>query len=211
MHISDGVLSTPVCIGGYVAAIGIAWACTKKMEMKELPQISVITAVFFVATLISVPLGPTSVHLILNGLVGVILGTSAFLSIFLGLVLQSLLFQHGGVTTIGCNAIMMGVSALICAFIFNPAKKSTKKKTKIVVAAVAGALGTILSGCFLALFLSTSGEDFFGVAKFALLTHIPVMVIEAAVTASAVAFFLKVKPEMVTKVVVLSNNKMHKL
>lgn len=197
MHISDGVLSNPVCIGGYVAAIGVAGATLKKMEIRELPQISVVTAVFFVATLISIPLGPTSTHLILNGLVGIILGSSAFLSIFLGLILQALLFGHGGFTTIGCNAILMGIPAIICGLLFGMVKKSANKKLKISIGAVAGAMGTLLSGAILAAFLTTSGEDFFGVARLALYAHVPVMLIEAAVCASAISFLLKVKPEMV--------------
>lgn len=201
MHISDGVLTNPVCIGGYAAAIAVAGVTLKKMDMKELPKISVVTAVFFVATLISVPLGPTSTHLILNGLVGIILGSAAFLSIFLGLILQALLFGHGGLTTIGCNAILMGIPALICAFAFSLVKKSDNKTLKIGIGGIAGALGTFLSGAILALFLATSGEDFLGVAKLALAAHVPVMVIEGAICAFAVSFLLKVKPEMVGGVI----------
>ncbi len=197
MHISDGVLSNPVCIGGYVAAIGVAGITLRKMDIKELPQISVVTAVFFVATLINIPLGPVSIHLILNGLVGIILGFSAFLAIFLGLILQTLLFGHGGFTTIGCNAILMGVPAIICGIIFSLVKKSGNKTLKIGTGAVVGAVGTILSGVILASLLATSGEDFFGVAKLALAAHIPVMLIEGTVCAFAVSFLLKVKPEMV--------------
>jgi len=184
-----------------VAALGMTGITLRKIEVKEIPQISVVTAVFFVASLINVPLGPTSVHLILNGLVGVILGSAAFVSIFLGLVLQALLFQHGGLTTIGCNAIMMGVPALISSAIFKLSNRYDKKAIKIQLGAVAGGMGTILSGIILALFLTTSGEDFYGVAKLAALAHVPVMIIEAAITAFAVSFLLKVKPEMVGGVI----------
>lgn len=197
MHISDGVLSNPVCIGGYVAALGIAGASLRKIDTKDIPQISVVTAVFFVASLINVPLGPTSVHLILNGLVGVILGSSAFISIFLGLILQALLFQHGGLTTVGCNAIMMGIPALICSAIFRLSDKYDNKKIKIFFGAVAGGVGTILAGLVLALLLATSGKDFFGVAKLAVAAHVLVMIVEAVITAFAVSFLLKVKPEII--------------
>jgi cobalt/nickel transport system permease protein len=201
MHISDGVLTNPVCIGGYAAAIAVSGVTLKKLDMKELPKISVVTAVFFVATLINIPLGPVSIHLILNGLVGVILGFSAFLSIFLGLILQALLFGHGGLPTVGCNAILMGIPALICASVFSLVRKSDSGALKIGIGGIAGALGTILSGAILALFLTTSGEDFLGVAKMALGAHVPVMFIEGAVCAFAVSFLLKVKPEMVGGVI----------
>lgn len=198
MHISDGVLSNPVCIGGYLTAIGVAAFCIKKkMEPKDLPKIAVITSVFFVASLISIPLGPTSVHLILPGLVGVALGAMAFPSIMLGLVLQALLFQHGGLTTIGANTMMMGIPALVAGFIFSGVKNSNNRNLIIGTGAFCGAIGTTLAAIILAVFLLTAGEDFFGVAKVALAAHVPVIIIETIVTGVAVAFLLKVKPDLI--------------
>ena len=84
MHISDGVLSAPVWIGGYVVTVGIAAICSKKMKTEDMPKMAVMTSAFFVASLIHIPLGPTSVHLILNGLVGIILGPLSFISILTG-------------------------------------------------------------------------------------------------------------------------------
>ena len=74
MYISDGVLSTPVSIGGYAIAVGISALSVRKMRMDDVPKVSVVTAAFFVASLIHIPIGPTSVHLILKGLAGMILG-----------------------------------------------------------------------------------------------------------------------------------------
>ena len=71
MHISDGVLSAPVLISGFAGTAVITAITIRNMDLEEIPKISVITAVFFVASLIKFPAGPTSVHLILNGLVGV--------------------------------------------------------------------------------------------------------------------------------------------
>jgi len=122
MHVSDGVLSAPAMVGGYAVAFGIIAATVKKIDIEDMPKIAVITAVFFVSSLIHIPLGPTSVHLILNGLVGVVLGLSSFISIFIGLTLQCLLFQHGGVTSLGWNACMMGIPALCAHFIFSARK-----------------------------------------------------------------------------------------
>ncbi len=197
MHISDGVLSTPVCIGGYVAALGIAAVCTRKIDKMEMPKIAVVTSVFFVASLINVPMGPTSVHLLLIGLVGVVLGAMAFPSIMLGLVLQAILFGHGGLTTIGANSIMMGLPALITALLFNLARKSNNRPFIIGMGALCGGLGTALAGIILAVLLVTAGEDFIGVAKTALAAHVPVFIVETAVTAFAVSFLLKVKPELI--------------
>src|SRR6185437_8393536 len=63
-------------------------------------------------------LGPTRVHLLLNGLVGVVLGRRAPLAILMGLTLQAVLLGHGGFTTIGINACVMTLPALLAAAMF---------------------------------------------------------------------------------------------
>ncbi|MFQ5508129.1 MAG: CbiM family transporter [Leptospirillia bacterium] len=113
MHISDGVLSGPVLAAGWAATGVLATVTMRKMDMEEVPKLAVIAGVFFVASLIRFPIGAASVHLILNGLVGVVLGKRAFPAILLGLILQAILFGHGGVSVIGINAIMLGGGALV--------------------------------------------------------------------------------------------------
>ena len=65
--------------------------------------VAILAAAFFVGSLIHVPIGPSSVHLILNGLLGMLLGWAAFPSIFVALMLQAILFQYGGITVLGVN------------------------------------------------------------------------------------------------------------
>jgi len=195
MHISDGVLPLPVLAAGWAATVGLAAWTLRGIEGEDLPRTAVMTSVFFVASLIHVPLGPTSVHLILNGLVGVILGGAAFPAILLGLVLQAVLFQHGGLTTIGVNAIMMGLPALAVSHLFRFGRRSLPGRT-VLLGFFAGASGTLLSGCLLALFLATAGAAFFPAAKLALITHLPVMFIEGGVTAGTVNFLLRVEPKL---------------
>jgi len=129
-------------------------------------------------------------------LAGVVLGMASFPCILLGLILQCLLFQHGGITSLGANACMMGIPALVSWGIFSLRKRSTFRRTDAIFGAVAGACATLFSGLILALFLVTTGEDFAGVAKYAALAHLPVMLIEGAITAFTVSFLAKVKPEI---------------
>ncbi|MFQ6066397.1 MAG: cobalt transporter CbiM [bacterium] len=196
MHISDGVLSAPVWMAGYAAAAGIIAASIKKIRVDDMPKVAVMTSAFFVASLIHVPLGPTSVHLILNGLVGIILGPAAFVSIFVGLVLQAFLFQHGGITTIGINAIIMGTPALVAYKLFDLRNKFNFKKNEFIFGALAGGSGVFLGTIILALALITTGSEFVGVARYAALAHIPVMIIEGIVTGFIASFLMKVKPEI---------------
>ncbi|HLQ45692.1 MAG TPA: energy-coupling factor ABC transporter permease, partial [Planctomycetaceae bacterium] len=75
-------------------------------------------AAFFVASLCHVNLRVTSVHLLLNGLVGVVLGRRAALAIPVGLFLQVVLFQHGGYSTLGVNSCVMTIPALLAGTLF---------------------------------------------------------------------------------------------
>ena len=196
MHISDGILSTPVSIGGYVIAIGISVLSARKMRMDEAPKVSVVTAVFFVASLIHVPIGPTSIHLILNGLAGVILGWSAFISIFFGLILQSILLQHGGITVIGVNACIMGLSAFAAYGIFRMRLLTRFRHREAAFGAIAGAAGVLLAAILLALALVTADEAFLGIAKLAVVAHIPVIAVEGIIVGFCAAFLARVKPEI---------------
>lgn len=195
MHISDGVLPTNVAVASYIVTFGLAAWSTKKVKPEELPKIAVVTSSFFVASLFHVPLGPTSVHLLMGGLVGALLGPAAFISITLGIFLQSILFQFGGLTAVGANSLMMGVPALICAGLFQLIRGRTLLSNTIA-GAVVGVLGTTISAIFLALLLTTAGEDFVGVAKLALTAHVPVIIIEGFVSAFVISFLFRVRPEL---------------
>jgi cobalt/nickel transport system permease protein len=205
MHISEGVLSTPVIVSGWAVTSVITSVTLWKIKGEELPKTAVITSVFFVASLIHIPLGPFSAHLILHGLVGVILGYGAYPSIFLGLTLQAVLFQHGGITVIGINAVIMGIPAIISYWIFNVRifLPSTFKVGFFGFAA--GALATAFSGLLLALILITAGQAFVPAAKLALAAHFPVMMIEGAITAAAVSFLSRVRPETLNKGISLNH------
>jgi cobalt/nickel transport system permease protein len=184
-----------VAIGGYAASGLLVFWSARRSRSRDLPKLAVMTAAFFVASLVHVPFGPTSVHLILPGLTGALLGPSAFLCIGLGLLLQSLLFQFGGITALGANSLMMGVPALICGWFFQKLRGSTPLR-QAIAGGLAGALGTVLAALILAGLLVTGGEDFFGVAKIALLAHVPVILIEGLVSGFTIGFLARVKPEM---------------
>ncbi len=195
MHISDGVLPISVAVGGYASSAVLAAWSAHRTASEDLPKVAVVTAAFFVASLIHIPFGPTSVHLIIPGLAGALLGPSAFLAVGLGLLLQSILFQFGGLTALGANALMMGVPALLCGTFFQRLKGRTRTRQSII-GGLAGALGTALAAIILALLLAAGGEDFFGVAKLALAAHVPVIIIEGVVSAFTIGFLARVKPEL---------------
>jgi cobalt/nickel transport system permease protein len=118
VHISDGVLTWPWWVGGFALAAVLALAGAYRVRDEEIPRIALLTAAFFVASLIHVRAGPTSVHLVLNSLVGVLLGRRAALAIPLAVALQMVLLGHGGFTTIGVNACVMTLPALLAGSLF---------------------------------------------------------------------------------------------
>ena len=195
MHISEGVLSGPVLIsGGALAAVGTAIGL-KKLDYDRIAQAGILSAAFFVASLIHVPIGPANAHLILNGVVGLLLGWAAFPAILVALVLQAVLFQFGGITALGVNTIIMALPAVICYFMCSPFLH--KKSALALTAAFAcGFLSVALSALILALALVFTEENFFEVSAIVIAAHIPVMIIEGLVTAMCVAFLKKVQPSM---------------
>ncbi len=195
MHISDGILSAPVLITGFIGTIAVAAYTMRQLDLDDIPKVSVITSVFFVASLIHVPIGPSSVHLILGGLVGVVLGVRAFPAIMLGIILQTILFGHGGVTVIGVNTMMLGGGGLIAYGIWQLRHRFDIKKKEMIFGGLAGAAAIFSSGIVLALSLVTTGEEFIATAIYTLVAHIPVMIIEAMVVGACAAFLAKVKPD----------------
>src|SRR6516162_2778302 len=118
VHISDGLLRAPWLAAGFVVSGLFVLLAAYRVRDEEIPRIAVLSAAFFVATLMHLPLGPTRVHLLLNGLVGVVLGRRAPLAILIGLALQAVLLGHGGFTALGVNACVMTLPALLAAVLF---------------------------------------------------------------------------------------------
>ncbi len=119
VHISDGFLPRDWQFGGFVAAASLLLAFGRRLADAEIPRLALSTAVFFIASTIHLPVGPiTSVHLLLNGLVGVVVGRRAVLAITVGLVLQAALIGHGGFYALGVNICDMTLPAYLAAGLF---------------------------------------------------------------------------------------------
>lgn len=196
MHIADGVLPLASIAAGWVGTGVVTGLTLRKAPFEALPKAAVMTSGFFVASLVHVPLGPTSIHLTLNGLVGIVLGPLAFPAILVGLTLQSLLFQHGGLLTIGANTLMLGLPALAAYKIYAMVSRRNFSHREAVAGFLAGSLAIFFSGLMLALWLMTAGREFLTIARLALASCLPLIVVEGLVCAAAAAFLAKVKPEI---------------
>jgi cobalt/nickel transport system permease protein len=195
MHISEGVLSGPVLISGAALAAAGTAVGLKNLDYDHVSRAGILSAAFFVASLIHVPIGPSSVHLILNGVVGLLLGWAAFPVILVALLLQAVIFQFGGITTLGVNTIIMALPAVLCYFIF----RSLIHKSRWVSLSAAfacGALSVLGSAVLAAAALMFTEKNFLEVAGLIVMAHLPVMIIEGIITAFFVSFLKKVQPDM---------------
>ncbi|HUV50681.1 MAG TPA: cobalt transporter CbiM [Anaerolineae bacterium] len=201
MHISEGVLSPAILIGGAVVTMAGAAIGLKGVDNKDIPKMGILSAAFFVASLVHVPVGPASVHMILNGLLGFILGWKAFPAILVALGLQALLFQFGGITTLGVNTMNMALPAIICYYLFGWSTKSSIKQSVFITAAFAsGFCAVLVSSILVGFCLYLTGEAFSPAAKLIVAAHLPVMIIEGIVTAACAVFLKKVRPELLEEI-----------
>ncbi|MBP0009791.1 MULTISPECIES: cobalt transporter CbiM [unclassified Roseofilum] len=210
MHIPDGMLPPQVVIVGYAVSGGVmAWSL-KQIErsdrtQEQIPKASLLTAAFFVSSSFHIPIPPASVHLVLNGLLGAILGYYAFPAIVIGLFFQTVMFQHGGLSTLGVNALLMGIPALLAGYLFRSRFIFGFKNRfwTLFFGFLSGSSAVALSATiFLSLVLFTLPTDIDQNLEQAslwalLFAHIPLVILEGLFTAMVVIFLEQVKPELI--------------
>ncbi|MEM8674297.1 MAG: cobalt transporter CbiM [Cyanobacteria bacterium P01_G01_bin.67] len=209
MHIPDGFLPPQVCLAGYALTGGVTWYSLRQIKrdrytQANIPKASLLTAAFFVASLIHIPIPPSSVHLILNGLMGAVLGYYAFPAILIGLFFQAVMFQHGGMSTLGINAIILGTPAIAAYYVFRQREHLVGRRqllTKILsFASGAGAL--LLSATMFAILLVThiSPDLNVNAERTAIMVslggYLIQAVIEGVFSVMLISFLEQVKPEL---------------
>jgi len=199
MHIVDGALSSPVLISGAVLSVIGVFIGLKKMDYERLPLIGVLASVFFIASYIHLPLGFSSVHLIMNGLLGIILGWVAFPALLVALLLQVIFFGFGGLLVLGVNTFNIALPAVIIYYLCYKGVRNDSPKVAAIWAAMGGALAIFITALMVAFSLALSGESFVLAAKAVVPAHIPIMLIEGFVSYSAMYLIHTVKPEFINK------------
>lgn len=196
MHIADGVLSTPVMATTFAltaVAVGIGIKDTKE---DDIPKISLMAGTFFAVSLITIPIPPSSVHPMLVGLIGIILGRKSALAFFPALLLQALLFKHGGLTSLGANTLMLTLGAWLAHLIYSKLKVSP-----IVKGALSGFLSLVLVVIVLITLLYLSNEIYSTGAvspiNLLIVSHIPLAIAEGLITGFAANFIEKSKPNWI--------------
>jgi cobalt/nickel transport system permease protein len=201
MHIHEAVLAgsregiAVLAVGAAGAAVG-TYLGLRRLDYERVPQVALLSAAFFVVSLIHVPLGGTSVHLVLNGLIGLVLGWTAFPALLIALLLQAVMCQHGGLLALGVNTLNMALPGVVAYYLFHRAVMGRSDALAFVAGLGAGALAVLLAAALTALALWVAGKEFELFAQAVFAFHLGVAVVEGLITASVVMFLRKVRPEL---------------
>lgn len=189
MHISEGVLRPEIIVPASVVAACLAGYFLWRLRSDEIVRTAAMSAVFFIGSFIHIPLGITSIHLLLSGVVGIFAGRNAFLAILVALLFQGLIFGFGGLSVLGLNALMIGLPAILGGVF----ARHLEYKINWFLA---GFVPIFISAVILSVVLVLNGEEFKALAGVVMVSNAVLMVIEGFISFFMISFIFKVKPEL---------------
>jgi cobalt uptake substrate-specific transmembrane region len=196
MHLSEGVLHTPVLLAGVaLAVVGVAVGL-RRLESERLPLTALFAAAFFVAGTIHVPVGIGSVHLILNGMAGLFLGWAVFPAFLIALLLQVLFFSFGGFAVLGVNLCIMALPAVAAHYLLRSyLRPDMGATTKLLTGLGAGIIGVGGAGALASLVLALDGgKHYQDLIALLLLSHLPVFVLDGIISYGVISLLSKMYP-----------------
>ena len=196
MHLSEGVLHTPVLLAGVaLAVVGVAVGL-RHLESERLPLTALFAAAFFVAGTIHVPVGIGSVHLILNGMAGLFLGWAVFPAFLIALLLQVLFFSFGSFAVLGVNLCVMALPAVAAHYLLRGyLKPDMGRIAKLFTGLGAGIIGVGGAGALASLVLAIDGgKHYQDLISLLLLSHLPVFVLDGIISYGVISLLSKMYP-----------------
>ncbi|OOF69202.1 cobalamin biosynthesis protein CbiM [Rodentibacter pneumotropicus] len=197
MHLSEGVLHTPILLAGAtLAVIGVAVGL-RQLEHERLPLAALFAAAFFVASTIHVPVGIGSVHLILNGMAGLFLGWAVFPAFLIALLLQVLFFSFGGFAVLGVNLCIMAIPAILVYHLFRSSlQPQMTLKACLLTGIGAGVIG-VGGAAALASFVLVldGGKNYIDLIWLLLVSHLPVFILDSLISVGVISLLCKIYPD----------------
>jgi cobalt/nickel transport system permease protein len=198
MHISEGLLSPQMLAVGW-AATGLGTAVgLRKLDPDKIVRVAVFSSVFFLASLVNLPLGPSSTHLSLIAPMGLVLGWSVFPAVLTALWLQAMLLRFGGFLVLGANTLDMALPGLIVYLLFAAPIRRAGDLGAAVLSFAAGFLAVLLGAAGVGFFLARSGLAHTVGLVFA--AHVPLALAEGAITLFMVGFLKRTAPDILSGV-----------
>jgi len=210
VHIPDGFLDITISAVTYAAFLVYGGYAFKKMRAdltaERTSLVSVLAAAIFAAQMLNWPLpGGTSLHFVGGALAGIMLGPwLGFLTIFLVLLIQCLVFHDGGITSLGANVLNMAIIDVVVSYLVYRALVRTfgaKGPVQVAAAFFSGWLGITLAGAACGLEIGYSPSFPYGIA-----VTLPVMIgwhtalgiIEGMITALTILYLTEKAPQLIS-------------
>jgi len=175
MHISEGVLSTGIIAISTIVLAPLIINSIRKLDPDDVSKVALLSALFFVVSTIHLPLGVTSVHFMMLGIIGIMLGWHSFTALLIALLLQAMLIGFGGISSLSADTLNTGIGALSGFYLFKLLKD---RLPTVVVSFLVGFVPILIASVGIAVALLFSSEDFLIVAQTALIAHLPLAVVE---------------------------------
>ncbi|KKM13094.1 hypothetical protein SY88_00630 [Clostridiales bacterium PH28_bin88] len=212
MHIAEGLLPAQWAVAyygaaGIIVAKGMRQYRARSREYGSFRQLTgLLTAAVFIISLlpIPVPIAGTSSHPGGTPLAAILMGPFiATMMSVVALFLQALLLAHGGLTTLGANALAMGIGGMVGFAVFRTGKRVGLHLP--VAAGFAGLAGdlSIYAATSAQLALALNGIESFDKAFSAIYlaylpTQLPLAVMEGAFTALVIRYLMIRRPDILT-------------
>lgn len=208
MHIPDGFLDVKTAVAAAVVSAGaISYSIKQTREVlddRQVPMMGVAAAFIFAAQMVNFPVaGGTSGHLIGGTLAAVTFGPwAAMLIMSAVLIIQSFVFQDGGISALGGNILLMAVIApLVGYFVYSLLVGSGENRVRVLGSTfLAGWASTVAASLVCAFLLAISNTVSIQVVVPAMVGwHTLIGIGEGLITALVISYLTKVKPGMVRR------------
>lgn len=209
MHVPDGFLDAPTSAAtGAVAVvtIGVALArARKELDDKTAPMAGLVAAFIFAVQMLNFPVASgTSGHLMGGALAAVLVGPwTGILCLSVVFIVQCLLFADGGITALGTNITLMGLTTVLVGWlVFKGLQLVLPKRLSLVsVQAGIGALISVPVAALLFVLLyavgGTADIPLGNLATAMVGVHVLIGIGEGVITFLAVGAILAVRPDLV--------------
>jgi cobalt/nickel transport system permease protein len=207
LHIPDGFLSLPVTVVTWLFSLGLIAAALKhtqaRYQERTIPLMGVCAAFIFAAQMINFPIpGGTSGHLLGGTLAGALLGPWAGSLVMVAVfIVQSLIFQDGGITALGANIFNMGLIGTFGGYFLyryvRLALGQNRWRGMLVGSSVAAWVSVMVAAVICALQLALSGTVALNIALAAMVSwHLLIGIGEALITVATLSFIWRTQPDL---------------
>ncbi len=211
MHMTNGLISPTVACCGWAVATAVTVYCahrvSREKENRQLPLAGVMGAFIFAGQMLNftIPCTGSRGHLVGGGVLAALLGPYAgFLIMAAVLAVQALFFADGGLLSLGCNIVNMGLFSCLIAypFIYKPLTKGVVSIGRITLVSVLACVAGLQLGAFgVVLETTASGIPALPFSRFLGLMqpiHLAIGVVEGLATAAVLSVVGRLQPSLLT-------------